>query len=303
MRILHVDTGRELRGGQRQVLLLLEGLRAAGEDCLLLARPGSPLFQTASAAGLPVYPASLLALRQHSKVSDIVHAHDARAHTLAALGARAPFVVSRRVAFPVQRSLFSRWKYRQAARFLAVSQFVGAELARGGISKNKIDIVYDGVQPDLTPASWNPAHPAVALASFDPGKGRDLVTEAARLAGCSVIYSNDLPKDLIHASMFLYMTRAEGLGSAALLAMSMGVPVIASNVGGLPEALGHGEAGILVANNPNEIAAAIRRIREDFTLGQTLIERGKKRVAVWFTAQRMVEGTLASYRRALCRLK
>ena len=99
------------------------------------------------------------------------------------------------------------------------------------------------------------------------------------------------------------MTRAEGLGSAALLAMSMGVPVIASNVGGLPEALGHGEAGILVANNPNEIAAAIRRIREDFTLGQTLIERGKKRVAVWFTAQRMVEGTLASYRRALCRLK
>ena len=274
MRILHVDTGRELRGGQRQVLLLLEGLRAAGEDCLLLARPGSPLFQTASAAGLPVYPASLLALRQHSKVSDIVHAHDARAHTLAALGARSRFVVSRRVAFPVKRSLLSQWKYRQAARFLAVSQFVGAELERGGIPKSKIDIVYDGVQRDFTPASWNPGNPAVALASFDPGKGRDLVTEAARLAGCSVIYSNDLPKDLIHASMFLYMTRAEGLGSAALLAMSMGVPV-------------------------NEIAAAIGRVREDFILGQTLIERGKKRVGELFTAQGMVEGTRASYRRAL----
>ncbi len=294
-----MDTGRELRGGQRQVLLLLEGLRAAGEDCLLLADPGSPLFQNARAARLPVYPASLLALRQHSKVSDIVHAHDARSHTLAALGARAPFVVSRRVAFPVKRSLLSQWKYRQALRFLAVSQFVGAELERGGIPKSKIDIVYDGVQRDFPPASWNPGNPAVALASFDPLKGRDLVTEAARLAGCPVIYSNDLPKDLIHASMFLYMTRAEGFGSAAVLAMGMGIPVIASNVGGLPEALGHGEAGILVANNPNDIAAAIRRIREDFTLGQTLIERGKKQMAESFTAQRMVEGTLASYRRAL----
>lgn len=299
MRILHVDTGRELRGGQRQVLLLLEGLRAAGEECLLLSRSGSPLFQTASAAGFPVYPASLLALRQHSKVSDIVHVHDAHAHTLAAFGARAPFVVSRRVAFPIKRSLLSQWKYRQAARFLAVSQFVGAELARGGIAKSEIDVVYDGVQADFTPANWSPKNPAVALASFDPQKGRDLVAEAARVADSSVIYSNDLPKDLMNASIFLYMTRAEGLGSAAILAMGMGVPVIASNVGGLPEVLGHGEAGMLVANNPHEIAAAIVHIREDFAFAETLIERGKKRVAELFTAQCMVEGTRASYRRAL----
>jgi glycosyltransferase involved in cell wall biosynthesis len=299
LRILHVDTGRELRGGQHQVLLLLNGLRAAGEECTLLARAGSPLFQSAGEADCRVYPASLKNLWGYSRKADVLHAHDAHAHSLAAISARVPFVVSRRVAFPIKRSLLSRWKYRQAIRFLAVSQFVASGLERAGINKNKIDVVYDGVPTDIKPAEWSAKQPVVALASHDPAKGRDLVAEAARLADVPVTYSNDLPNDLNHASMFLYITRAEGLGSAALLAMAMGVPVIASDVGGLPEALGFGDAGLLTPNDANQIAAAMRRLLDDPTLALTLIERAKKRVASSFTAQRMVESTLTSYRRAL----
>lgn len=298
MRILHVDTGRELRGGQRQVLLLLNGLRAAGHDSTLLARAHSPLFQSATAAGFAVYPAGLQTLRRHSQSVDLVHSHDARAHTLSALAARTPFVVSRRVAFPIKRSLLSQWKYRQATRFLAVSQFVADELQRAGIAKNKIDVVYDAVETNIL-AERSAQHPAVALASRDPGKGRDLVEKAARLANIPVSYSNDLPNHLTCASMFVYITRAEGLGSAALLAMAMGVPVIASNVGGLPEALGFGEAGLLTPNDAYKIAAAMRQLREDSALARTLIERGKKRVAQYFTVQHLVETTLASYRSAL----
>jgi glycosyltransferase involved in cell wall biosynthesis len=299
LRILHVDTGSELRGGQRQVLLLLNGLRTAGFDCQLLARPASPLFHSALAAGFDVHPAGLKILRHHSKLVDLTHVHDARAHTLAAIAAHARFVVSRRVAFPIKRSLLSEWKYRQADRFLAVSQFVGFVLQRCGIPEEKIDIVYDGVQPDIAPAVWTATNPAVALASLDPAKGRDLISQAVFLANCPVTYSEDLPKDLRQASMFLYITRAEGLGSAALLAMAMGIPVIGSDIGGLPEALAKGKAGLLVPNNPLEIAAAITQLREDFALAQTLIERGKQQVANFFTAQHMVDSTIASYRRAL----
>jgi glycosyltransferase involved in cell wall biosynthesis len=299
LRIVHVDTGRELRGGQRQVLLLLNGLRAAGEDCTLLARAHSPLLQSASEAGFAVHPAGLPSLYRYAKNADLLHAHDARAHTLAAIATRAPFVVSRRVAFPIKRSFLSQWKYRQASRFLAVSQFVAAELERAGVAKHKIDIVYDAVPADVKPGEWLASQPAVALASHDPAKGRDLVEEASLLANLPVTYSNDLPTHLTRASMFLYITRAEGLGSAALLAMAMGIPVIASDTGGLPEALGFGEAGLLTPNDAPKIAAAMRRLREDSTLAQTLIERGKKRVSELFTAQRMVETTLASYRGAL----
>ena len=279
--------------------MLLQGLRAAGEQCTLLAQAGSPLFLSAAAAGFPVFPVGLRALREHSKSSDLIHAHDSKAHTLSAIAGKVPFVVSRRVAFAVARSLLSEWKYRQADRFLAVSQFVASGLERRGIKKDRIDVVYDGVQPDFAPAEWTPANAAVALASFDPAKGRDLVTEAARLANIPVVYSDDLPKDLLNASMFVYITRAEGLGSAALLAMAMGIPVIASDVGGLTEALDHGRAGLLVPNNPPKIAAAMAQLRQDSVLGQTLIERGKQHVASLFTAQHMVDATLASYRRVL----
>jgi glycosyltransferase involved in cell wall biosynthesis len=299
LRLVHVDTGREMRGGQRQVLLLLNGLREAGEECVLLSRAGSPLFESAATAGHAVYPATLANLWLRSKRADLVHVHDAHAHTQAALASRAPFVVSRRVAFPLKRSFLSHWKYRQAARFVAVSQFVAGELERAHIAKNKIGVVYDGVDNIVKTAAWRADYPAVALASSDPAKGRDLVEQAARLTGMRVKYSNDLISDLAQASMFIYLTRAEGFGSAALLAMAMGIPVIASNVGGLPEALG--DAGLLVANDSAQISAAMQRLREDSALARTLIAQGKKRVAENFTAKLMVEGTIQVYRRVLAR--
>jgi glycosyltransferase involved in cell wall biosynthesis len=299
LRILHVDTGREMRGGQRQVLLLLSGLRSTGEVCTLLAREGSPLFESAVNAGFAVYSADLGNLLIHSGRADIVHVHDARAHTLAALAARTRFVVSRRVAFPVKRSPLSQRKYRRAARFLAVSHFVASVLESANIAKNKIDVVYDGVDPNIAPGEWSAGGPVVALASADPAKGRALVEEAAEITGLEVTYSDDLIHDLQRASMFVYATRTEGLGSAALLAMAMGIPVIASDVGGLREALGFGEAGVLVENDPALIAAAMRRCREDSAFVLTLIEQGKQRVAKHFTAQTMVDRTLESYRRAL----
>ena len=51
MNVLHVDTGREWRGGQGQVLLLASGLAARGIRVRLLA-PEAPLAERARAAGL-----------------------------------------------------------------------------------------------------------------------------------------------------------------------------------------------------------------------------------------------------------
>jgi glycosyltransferase involved in cell wall biosynthesis len=300
VRILHVDTGREMRGGQRQVLLLSKGLTAAGYESVLLARENSPLFQAAEQANIAVYPANLRNLWRRSKQAHLLHAHEARAHSAAALASQVPFVVSRRVAFPPKQSMLSKWKYHKASRFLAVSEFVAGELERSGIDKQKIDTVYDGVDAEGREGQWCVDGPAIALASGDPAKGRDLLEQASHLAKVPLLYSNNLPADFARsASLFVYITRSEGLGSAALLAMAMGIPVVGSDVGGLREALGFGDAGILVPNVPEAIAAAIRRLREDSDLAKTFIERGKTRVFQTFTTQILIETTLASYRRAL----
>ncbi|MBV9940222.1 MAG: glycosyltransferase family 4 protein [Acidobacteriaceae bacterium] len=300
MQIVHIDTGPEMRGGQYQVLLLLDGLAEGGYDQILLAKESSPLRQAAKVAGHHVCPATLYNVWRWSRLSNaVVHAHDARAHTLAALVPGIRLVVSRRVAFPLKRSVPSRWKYGRAKRYLAVSCFVRDVLISSGIPPAKVDVVHDGVELPSADASWSVEGPIVALASSDPGKGRDLMQQAAALAEVDVLYSGDLLRDLRRASMFVYLTRSEGLGSAALLAMSRGVPVIASRVEGLAEVFIHNESGLYVRNNAEEVAGAIRRLRNDRELARCLAQGGRARIEERFTKEHMVNGTIGAYKRVL----
>jgi glycosyltransferase involved in cell wall biosynthesis len=301
VRILHLDTGQELRGGQRQVQLLLKTLRAASYECRLFARPGGALWHHARAGGGHPLPATLLSVWRRSADYDLVHAHDARAHTIAALASRVPFVVSRRVAFPVSPSMASRWKYGRAARYLAVSEFVAEQLRAAGVPAGKIDVVYDAIEVPSASGNWSPDRPVVALASTDPLKGRDLVERASELAGVPVVFSADLAKDLKNASVFVYISRSEGFGSAALLAMSMGVPVIASKVGGLMEVVEDGVSGLGVNNDPAQIAEALKRLMQQPEATHLLIENARRRVGERFSTELLLDRTVASYRRALAR--
>src|SRR5438067_3902845 len=141
MRILHLDTGREMRGGQWQVLRLIEGLAAEGVQSTLLARKEAPLYAAARRQGWRVEPIGLTRAVMELRAHDLTHAHDARSHTLGTLLRGRPLVVSRRVAFAVG----SRWKYGRARRYLAVSEFVKGVLIESGVPPEKIAVVYDGV--------------------------------------------------------------------------------------------------------------------------------------------------------------
>jgi hypothetical protein len=277
-----------MRGGQWQALRLHRGLIERGHESLLLARRESPLFVAARRATLPCQVLGPLCVRSHG--FDLVHAHDARSHTMGALLARAPLVVSRRVAFPVRYSAISRWKYRQASLFFAVSRHVAVQLMNAGVEERRIAVVYDGV-----PVPWEMANgdKIIAPLTLDPQKGMALAAEAARLAGVDIEMSANLEEDLPRACALVYLTRAEGLGSGVLLGMAHGVTVIASRVGGIPELIEDGVNGILVANELEAVAAALKRI--DPALGQaaraTVMER--------FTEQRMIEASLTAYEQAL----
>ncbi len=294
MRILHIDTGREMRGGQWQVLYLLEGLAARGHACTLLARRGGPLFEAARAKGFDVRPAGFgAALFERA---DAVHAHDARAHLLAALSGRRPLMVSRRVAFPLHHGILSRWKYGRAAHYIAVSRHVAGVLEAAGIARERITVVYDGVPPV---AAAPRGRRVVAPATADPKKGTALVEAAATLAPFDVHFAANLPEELRDAAVFLYITHEEGLGSAALLAMAAGIPVVASRVGGLVEIVADGETGLLADNTPEAIGGAVLRLLRDAELAGRLGAAGRRRVEESFSTAHMVEATLAVYHRVL----
>jgi glycosyltransferase involved in cell wall biosynthesis len=289
MRILHLDGGKELRGGQWQVLRLLEGLTAAGVESTLMARAGSPLFKLAQQANVRVEPMRMLRALKLASQHDLLHAHDGHGHTMGAIVSPGKLLVSRRVAFAPR----SAWKYKRARHFLAVSEYVKGVLLASGVPEEKISVVYDGV-PLLDPSEGTLL---MAPASDDPQKGSGLARQAALAAGESIRFSNDLVQDLHEAAIFLYITQSEGLGSGALLAMSAGVPVIASNVGGLPEVVEHCETGLLVT--PDGIAGAIRLLRRDPVYARQLGAKGRRRVQEKFTVDHMVRRTMDIYRQVL----
>ena len=293
MRIVHIDTGRELRGGQRQALLLAQGLRDRGHEQVILARAGSPLCQAASTAGLETRPLRPLV----GLSADIVHAHDARAHILALTAPR--LVVSRRVAFPLHTGLASRWKYRRAARYLAVSEFVKGQLLAAGVPPERISVVYDGVETGPPPQPPAGSQLVVAPASDDPQKCTSLAAEACRAAGVSLRLSIHLDRDLLQAAVFLYLTQSEGLGSAILLAMARGVPVVASRVGGIPEVVEHGQTGLLVDNDPVAVTAAVRQALDEPAEAARRAERAYAQVLERFSAARMVARTEEAYKLVL----
>jgi glycosyltransferase involved in cell wall biosynthesis len=107
--------------------------------------------------------------------------------------------------------------------------------------------------------------------------------------------SRDLEADLQGAAGFLYITQSEGLGSAVLLAMAAGVPVIASNVGGLPEIIEHGVTGWLTKNAPPAIAEAIQRLLSDRSAAAGIASAARKMVEERFSIDRMVGQTLMVY--------
>jgi glycosyltransferase involved in cell wall biosynthesis len=286
MRILHIDSGKQMGGGQWQVLRLIEGLEAAGVESTLLARPGAPLFDAARKRGLRVEALGLRRVAALSRPHDLTHAHDARGHTLGVIAGAARLIVSRRVAFPVR----SRWKYRRALRYLAVSEYVKSILMAGGVPAEKIDVVHDGVP--LLPVK--PGEGVLAAA-----KGKALAMEAARLAGVGLTVATDLEYELPGAAIFVYLTECEGLGSAALLAMSAGAAVIASKVGGLTEAIRHGENGLLVENRAEAVAAAIRQLRDDSGLARRLGEAGRRTIQEQFTIGHLLRRTIEVYRQVL----
>ena len=76
----------------------------------------------------------------------------------------------------------------------------------------------------------------VAPKLHDPLKAPALLRRACAKAKADLVFSADLQGDLLSADIFVYLSCSEGLGSAILLAMARGIPVVASREGGIQTA-------------------------------------------------------------------
>jgi glycosyltransferase involved in cell wall biosynthesis len=131
------------------------------------------------------------------------------------------------------------------------------------------------------------------------GPLRPSVEEAARRADSRVHVlgeRHDVPDLLSAADAFCLVSGTEALPMAVIEAMSAGLPVVASAVGGIPDAVVDGETGLLVAPGDDAaLVAALERIAREPALARTLGAAGRERYERLFTANGMV----AAYARLL----
>ena len=190
MRVLHVNTERGWRGGERQTLLTVRGLLERGVWAGLVAQPGSPLCRAAAEHGVIVHPLRirggfdpLAALRLARIVRDsgagILHLQTWHAGNLALLarlfGCRQLLVASRRVDFRVT----SARKYNRFDRIAAVSEATRRILVEEGVEGERIRVVREGVPVDVgRPAGVDALRRALAE---EGGEGGPLVGAVGHL--------------------------------------------------------------------------------------------------------------------------
>ena len=90
----------------------------------------------------------------------------------------------------------------------------------------------------------------------------------------------------------------EGLGVVLIEAMELGLPVVASDVGGIPDVVVDGKSGILVPEkDPQALANAYKRLESDPALVQQLLEGSRRRIAECFTWDGIVARQIETYNR------
>ncbi len=357
MRILLVDTAREMRGGQRQVALLAKGLIAEGVDVRVAVRPSSPLEARLAESGVPTVsvrprfegdPFAAMALARIVDLYsiDLVNAQSSHDHTLAWFAARFATrafkrVVTRRVDFPPGGGFFNRNKYRRGAdRYIAISDAIARVLAGGGVEAWRITTIHSSIVPVepvpgardevLSELGWPRESFVIGdVAALEDHKGHvDLIdafalvvakNDTARLALIGdgsrrgelearaaqlhlsdrvrfLGHRTDIPRLLSALDLFAMTSRQEGLCTSILDAMSAGVPVVATDAGGIPEIVRDGETGRLAPReNPAAIAELILDAAQNPGVSRSLAERARRMVANEFGVDGMARKTLGVY--------
>jgi glycosyltransferase involved in cell wall biosynthesis len=113
-------------------------------------------------------------------------------------------------------------------------------------------------------------------------------------------FQTDVAEYLSKMHLFVLPSRTEGLGIVLLEAMAMGLPVVASNVGGIPELVLHNETGLLVQPLQfKDLAEAMIELLSDPKRMYAMGEKGKESVSSKFSAEQFIRQHESVYESAL----
>ena len=109
-------------------------------------------------------------------------------------------------------------------------------------------------------------------------------------------FRDDIDTLLPAFTLFCLSSHMEGLGTSVLDAMAFGIPVVATNAGGIPEAVEDGVTGRIVpVRNASRLADALLELLEDEARRKSMGIAGRHSFEQHFSVDRMVEKTIRVY--------
>jgi len=324
IKVIHLDTEPNWRGGQQQAIYLFEGMLKRGYETLFFCKPESALHKYIRENNLPhkslalrneidILSAHKLAKFAKENKYNIIHCHNSHSLSIALIAKlfnnSLNIIASRRVFFPISNNILSKYKYnsKNVKKIVCVSNAVKELMIKTGVDTNKLSVIHSGIDlnkfqysnGDSVKSRYNLDNSIVigTVAAFTSDKDYPNLIEAAALI-CerydNVIFlalgegtllenmkllaqANHLNDKFIFAGhrkdvgdylkamdIFVLASKKEGLGTSILDAMSVGLPIIATDTGGIPEAVENDYNGLLVPpKNHKSLAEAILKLTEN----------------------------------------
>ena len=261
---------------------------------------------------------------------DIIHLHSSKAGILGRLAFPAKKIVYTvhgfdTVRFANRRFLFlEKMMQRFCNAIVAVSYYDERNLLAEGVCKN-VTTVYNGTQvlPCKEPVALDIPKKykktVLCVARISPQKNCDLFLKVASLLPeyafvwignqddidehpDNVFFMGNLPNAAMYVSksdIFMLPSNYEGLPIVIIEAMSLGKPVVASNVGGVSELVQNGVNGYALENKAEFFAEKISQILENPQMYESMSKASKEIYDKNFTVDKMVDGYKDVYNKVL----
>ncbi len=352
--VLHISTPLSWRGGEQQLVHLLAEQKAL--QSYILTPPNSLLADHCIANGYKWFPlkkkgifSKIIQLKHLTKkyAIDIIHTHDAKAHTIAylatLLGMQVPIIVSRRVDFPIKNNPFSKRKYTHPSikRIITVSQKIADILEDQLPIRDRLTVVHSGVNTDrfkdleaqnnlrwkwdIPDDHWLIGNTSALADHKDyytfidtaayvqkqglratffiigDGPEAEAIRQYIKSRGLSAVvfmtgFRDDVGSLLSELDIYLMTSKTEGLGTSVLDAFAAGVPVVATQAGGIPEMIQHAETGLLApVGDAKALSEALIQLTQEPKLRSHLVANAKQ-VLPSFSKSRMVAETYKVYK-------
>lgn len=253
-----------------------------------------------------------------AKSCNIIHVHEGRSLYWAMIQnvlTGVPYILTRRIANPLKSRYFLHLGYKRAGRVIAISNSVANEINKA-IPNASLSVIHDSpvhypinkqnvknIQQQflnkkliiqggalLQHKGYNitieaariieKSHPEIHIAFLGEGKERENLE--AQAEGINNISFMGLQKNMgdwfAAASLQVHPSFLEGLGSVLLEGMAAGLPIIASETGGIPDVIEDGYNGRLIPpGDSKKLAQVIIELIENPSMCETFITNGQQK--------------------------